>query len=210
MAKKAMVLLFACMFLVTARVSSFEADLVVAMHPPVMAPAHAPAKHQPWAPEKAPIYPPTKHVAPTSPVVPKRGCAQLCLDYCEPIDTSKKRVLSNDEEFLSEVSSPSHSPVEALAPAKVPAKAPSPIPHVKPPVLPPSPAKKPPTKTQIDCTPLCVERCKLHSRKQVCLRACMTCCDRCKCVPPGTYGNHEKCGKCYTDMTTTGGRPKCP
>lgn len=61
-----------------------------------------------------------------------------------------------------------------------------------------------------ECNPLCVGRCKLHSRKQVCLRACMTCCDRCKCVPPGTYGNREKCGKCYTDMTTTGGRPKCP
>lgn len=91
MAMKVMVLLVACVLLVTARVSSFEADLVVAMHPPVMAPAHAPAKHQPWAPEKAPVYPPTKHVAPTSPVVPKR-CAQLCLDYCEPIDTSKKRV----------------------------------------------------------------------------------------------------------------------
>ncbi|RID43462.1 hypothetical protein BRARA_I00324 [Brassica rapa] len=33
---------------------------------------------------------------------------------------------------------------------------------------------------------------------------------RCKCVPPGTYGNREKCGRCYTNMTTHGGRPKCP
>ncbi|KAI8533773.1 hypothetical protein RHMOL_Rhmol10G0035100 [Rhododendron molle] len=118
------------------------------------------------------------------------------------------RVSSNDEESLTEVSGPSHSPVGAPAPAqaKLPAKAPAPVPSVKPPVLPPPPAKKP----QIECNPLCVGRCKLHSRKQVCLRTCMTCCDRCKCVPPGTYGNREKCGKCYTDMTTTGGRPKCP
>ena len=44
-------------------------------------------------------------------------------------------------------------------------------------------------------------RCQLHSRKQVCKRACMTFCDRCKCVPPGIYGNREKCGKCYTSMS---------
>ncbi|KAJ9683490.1 hypothetical protein PVL29_019179 [Vitis rotundifolia] len=60
------------------------------------------------------------------------------------------------------------------------------------------------------CIPLCDQRCKAHSRKNICVRACMTCCDRCKCVPPGTYGNREKCGKCYTDMTTHGNKPKCP
>lgn len=61
-----------------------------------------------------------------------------------------------------------------------------------------------------DCIPLCEQRCKLHSRKRVCMRACTTCCDRCKCVPPGTYGNRERCGKCYTNMTTHGNRIKCP
>ncbi|CAN4115612.1 unnamed protein product [Withania somnifera] len=36
------------------------------------------------------------------------------------------------------------------------------------------------------------------------------CCLRCKCVPPGPYGNREKCGKCYANMTTCAGRRKCP
>ncbi|KAG6412826.1 hypothetical protein SASPL_125518 [Salvia splendens] len=62
----------------------------------------------------------------------------------------------------------------------------------------------------LKCAPLCVVRCKNHSRKNVCMRACVTCCDRCKCVPPGQYGNREKCGKCYANMTTRGGKLKCP
>ncbi|GMP58085.1 hypothetical protein CsSME_00021887 [Camellia sinensis var. sinensis] len=44
----------------------------------------------------------------------------------------------------------------------------------------------------------------------VCNRACGTCCVRCKCVPPGTSGNREMCGSCYTDMTTHGNKTKCP
>ncbi|KAF3796565.1 Gibberellin-regulated protein 14 [Nymphaea thermarum] len=69
-------------------------------------------------------------------------------------------------------------------------------------VLPPVDAKA--------CPGLCEGRCRLHSRPNHCKRVCNTCCYRCKCVPPGTYGNREMCGKCYTDMTTHGGRPKCP
>lgn len=61
-----------------------------------------------------------------------------------------------------------------------------------------------------DCIPLCDYRCQLHSRKRLCMRACTTCCDRCKCVPPGTYGNREICGKCYTEMLTHGNKYKCP
>ncbi|WJX70379.1 hypothetical protein P8452_54498 [Trifolium repens] len=82
-----------------------------------------------------------------------------------------------------------------------------------PPPLPPVAPTTPPTpivKSWKDCIPLCENRCKLHSRKNICARACMTCCDRCKCVPPGTYGNREKCGKCYTDMLTHGNKFKCP
>ncbi|KAL7232485.1 hypothetical protein ACSBR2_010496 [Camellia fascicularis] len=109
---------------------------------------------------------------------------------------------------------PAHSPVKAPVPAQVPVKAPATIPPVKPPVLPAPPVNEPPTKppptTRIECIPLCVERCKLHSRKRLCLRACLTCCDRCKCVPPGTYGNRQQCGKCHTDMATHGGKFKCP
>ncbi|XP_016474037.1 uncharacterized protein LOC107795848 [Nicotiana tabacum] len=92
-------------------------------------------------------------------------------------------------------------------PVKLP---PSPSPAVKPPPPPvPTPPVSPPKNTA-DCVPLCQVRCKLHSRQNVCLRACATCCLRCKCVPPGQYGNLEKCGKCYANMTTRGGRRKCP
>ncbi|KAL9687543.1 hypothetical protein QQ045_031947 [Rhodiola kirilowii] len=62
----------------------------------------------------------------------------------------------------------------------------------------------------VDCGGLCQQRCSLHSRPNLCHRACGTCCMRCKCVPPGTYGNREVCGSCYTDMKTHGNRPKCP
>ncbi|XVF02378.1 hypothetical protein REPUB_Repub04eG0170400 [Reevesia pubescens] len=62
----------------------------------------------------------------------------------------------------------------------------------------------------VDCGGLCKMRCSLHSRQNVCTRACGTCCARCKCVPPGTSGNREMCGRCYTDMRTHGNKPKCP
>ncbi|XP_061347739.1 gibberellin-regulated protein 3-like [Gastrolobium bilobum] len=62
----------------------------------------------------------------------------------------------------------------------------------------------------VDCGGRCKVRCSLHSRPNVCTRACETCCARCKCVPPGTYGNREMCGSCYTDMMTHGNKPKCP
>ncbi|WOH13595.1 hypothetical protein DCAR_0833105 [Daucus carota subsp. sativus] len=63
--------------------------------------------------------------------------------------------------------------------------------------------------TYADCQGLCQVRCA-RARKNVCMRACGACCARCNCVPPGTYGNREACGKCYTDMTTHGNRLKCP
>ncbi|KAG5049808.1 hypothetical protein JHK85_010911 [Glycine max] len=62
----------------------------------------------------------------------------------------------------------------------------------------------------IDCGGLCKTRCSAHSRPNLCTRACGTCCVRCKCVPPGTSGNRELCGTCYTDMTTHGNKTKCP
>ncbi|KAL7610159.1 snakin-2 [Lactuca sativa] len=62
----------------------------------------------------------------------------------------------------------------------------------------------------VDCGSLCAVRCGKHSRPNVCTRACGTCCQRCNCVPPGTHGNREQCGSCYTDMLTHGNRPKCP
>ncbi|XP_027339125.1 snakin-2-like [Abrus precatorius] len=62
----------------------------------------------------------------------------------------------------------------------------------------------------IDCGGLCKSRCSVHSRPNLCNRACGTCCVRCKCVPPGTSGNRELCGTCYTDMTTHANKTKCP
>ncbi|KAH6758369.1 Gibberellin-regulated family protein [Perilla frutescens var. frutescens] len=75
--------------------------------------------------------------------------------------------------------------------------------------LTPAPAPHP-SHGQIDCDGLCKKRCSLHSRQNTCLRACGTCCERCKCVPPGTFGNREMCGTCYTNMTTHGNKSKCP
>ncbi|CAN1153364.1 Gibberellin-regulated protein 14, partial [Linum perenne] len=78
--------------------------------------------------------------------------------------------------------------------------------------LAPTPAPSPPsyTKPPPDCVPLCSERYNKHSRPNLCNRACMTCCGRCKCMPPSTYGNRENCGTCYTGMTTCLNKPKCP
>ncbi|KAG0471835.1 hypothetical protein HPP92_016381 [Vanilla planifolia] len=61
-----------------------------------------------------------------------------------------------------------------------------------------------------ECPVACKARCRLHSRQGLCNRVCMTCCKKCKCVPPGTYGNREMCGACYTEWTTHGNRSKCP
>ncbi|XP_039018161.1 snakin-2-like [Hibiscus syriacus] len=62
----------------------------------------------------------------------------------------------------------------------------------------------------VDCGGLCQARCSILSRQNVCKRASGTCCARCRCVPPGTSGNRERCGRCYTDMRTHGNKFKCP
>ncbi|PWA79903.1 Gibberellin regulated protein [Artemisia annua] len=61
----------------------------------------------------------------------------------------------------------------------------------------------------IDCGGKCRVRCSKASRTNMCLRACGTCCERCHCVPPGTYGNYDTCS-CYANMKTHEGRRKCP
>ncbi|XP_074263533.1 cypmaclein-like [Silene latifolia] len=62
---------------------------------------------------------------------------------------------------------------------------------------------------KINCKEKCFRRCELASRYRRCFRACSTCCERCNCVPPGTSGNAAAC-PCWANMTTTGGRKKCP
>ncbi|XP_004136384.1 gibberellin-regulated protein 1 [Cucumis sativus] len=66
-----------------------------------------------------------------------------------------------------------------------------------------------PLPQDIDCGEACDARCRLSSRQKICERACGTCCSRCQCVPPGTSGNYDFC-PCYANMTTHGGRHKCP
>ncbi|XP_010272046.1 PREDICTED: gibberellin-regulated protein 14-like [Nelumbo nucifera] len=147
------------------------------------------------------------------------------------------RASCRDEEFFTETTyakAPSRAPVPTPTYAKAPVKPPAPPPTyakapvkqppapaptyakapVKPPAPPPTHAKAPtPVLSPVpitECPRLCAGRCKLHSRPRQCNRICYTCCQRCKCVPPGTYGNRQMCGKCYTDMTTHGNQPKCP
>ncbi|XP_030467981.2 gibberellin-regulated protein 9 [Syzygium oleosum] len=62
---------------------------------------------------------------------------------------------------------------------------------------------------KINCSYVCARRCSKSSRKNMCHRACKTCCARCHCVPPGTYGNKNAC-PCYAKLKTHGNRPKCP
>lgn len=45
----------------------------------------------------------------------------------------------------------------------------------------------------LDCDGARNVRCGLWSRIDECKRACETCCDRCNCVPPGTFGHYEVC-----------------
>ncbi|XXG59322.1 hypothetical protein AAC387_Pa04g1427 [Persea americana] len=104
------------------------------------------------------------------------------------------KVLSSDEDTYAQMT---YASVPAAAPPHAPVHAPPPIPYMAP-------------VSKSDCPKLCKERCKLHSRPNHCNTVCCTCCVRCKCVPPGTAGKRELCGKCYTDMTTHGNRTKCP
>ncbi|ERN01700.1 hypothetical protein AMTRI_Chr10g4770 [Amborella trichopoda] len=101
----------------------------------------------------------------------------------------------NNSRFSNIASATPAKPTYAPNPSPAPAPAPAPL-------LPPVDIK--------ECPSLCEGRCLLHSRPNHCKRVCKTCCERCRCVPPGTAGNKKMCGKCYTDMTTHGNKLKCP
>ncbi|KAG5254282.1 Gibberellin regulated protein [Salix suchowensis] len=60
-----------------------------------------------------------------------------------------------------------------------------------------------------DCPKACGVRCSATSHKSACTFFCNYCCKRCLCVPSGTYGHKDEC-KCYRDMKTKEGKPKCP
>ncbi|CAK9187079.1 unnamed protein product [Ilex paraguariensis] len=59
------------------------------------------------------------------------------------------------------------------------------------------------------CGGRCKARCKKASVIDRCLKYCGICCQKCMCVPSGTYGNKHEC-PCYRDMRSSQGKPKCP
>ncbi|KAL0431518.1 UNVERIFIED_CONTAM: Peamaclein [Sesamum radiatum] len=59
------------------------------------------------------------------------------------------------------------------------------------------------------CNAMCSARCAKAGIPKRCFKYCCVCCDKCKCVPSGTYGNKSEC-PCYRDMLNSKGTPKCP
>ncbi|XP_058221168.1 peamaclein-like [Rhododendron vialii] len=59
------------------------------------------------------------------------------------------------------------------------------------------------------CDSKCGDRCAKAGVKDRCLKYCGICCEECKCVPSGTYGNKQEC-PCYRDKKNSKGKPKCP
>ncbi|XP_039039079.1 peamaclein-like [Hibiscus syriacus] len=59
------------------------------------------------------------------------------------------------------------------------------------------------------CSSKCKTRCSKAGVKGRCLKNCGICCNKCKCVPSGTYGNKHEC-PCYRDFKNSKGKPKCP
>ncbi|KAG6762640.1 hypothetical protein Peur_073739 [Populus x canadensis] len=59
------------------------------------------------------------------------------------------------------------------------------------------------------CAKKCDTRCANAGIQDRCLKYCGICCEQCKCVPSGTYGNKHEC-PCYRDKRNSKGKPKCP
>ncbi|XP_057439935.1 gibberellin-regulated protein 12-like [Lotus japonicus] len=59
------------------------------------------------------------------------------------------------------------------------------------------------------CPGACDYRCSATQYRKACLTYCNLCCNKCLCVPSGTYGHKEEC-PCYNDWKTKKGGPKCP
>ncbi|KAI3462713.1 hypothetical protein Pfo_019376 [Paulownia fortunei] len=59
------------------------------------------------------------------------------------------------------------------------------------------------------CNALCNRRCEKAGIRKRCFNYCCICCNKCNCVPSGTYGNKSEC-PCYRDMVNSKGQPKCP
>ncbi|CDP03885.1 unnamed protein product [Coffea canephora] len=59
------------------------------------------------------------------------------------------------------------------------------------------------------CGSECDRRCSATSHRNDCLWFCNSCCKKCLCVPPSTFGNKQCCA-CYGNRKTKKGTPKCP
>ncbi|KAI4318767.1 hypothetical protein MLD38_032436 [Melastoma candidum] len=59
------------------------------------------------------------------------------------------------------------------------------------------------------CARKCSGRCSRAGFADRCMKYCNLCCEECRCVPSGTYGNKHEC-PCYRDKRNSKGRPKCP
>ncbi|KAG6710698.1 hypothetical protein I3843_05G014200 [Carya illinoinensis] len=59
------------------------------------------------------------------------------------------------------------------------------------------------------CSNKCKSRCAKAAVQDRCMKYCGICCEQCKCVPSGTYGNKHECA-CYRDKRNSKGKPKCP
>ena len=59
------------------------------------------------------------------------------------------------------------------------------------------------------CKDKCTTRCSKAGVLDRCMKYCGICCEQCKCVPSGTYGNKHEC-PCYRDKRNKKGKPKCP
>ncbi|KAJ0100367.1 hypothetical protein Patl1_22020 [Pistacia atlantica] len=115
------------------------------------------------------------------------------------------------------VSPPKATPPPLVKPPKTTPTPATPPPPVNPPKATPPPPVSPPKTTPPstseptqDHSTTTSEPTQNHSTKSEPTTASSEDKERCKCVPPGTYGNRELCGKCYTDMTTRNNKPKCP
>eukprot|EP00250_Pteridium_aquilinum_P002296 c12495_g1_i1 orf=97-507(+) len=120
--------------------------------------------------------------------------------FFAPLSQDIHQAQASLEPYVAGKEASNSQPISAAAPATTPTLSP-------PPLFPPPPTPPPPP---LNCTSACGYRCSLNGRPKICIRACVTCCNRCKCVPPGTSGNHHVCGDCYNNQFTHGGRSKCP
>ncbi|CAN8311928.1 unnamed protein product [Cochlearia groenlandica] len=59
------------------------------------------------------------------------------------------------------------------------------------------------------CGEKCNVRCSKAGQHELCIKDCNICCEKCNCVPSGTYGNKDEC-PCYRDIKNSKGGPKCP